>query len=212
MNPLRLEMWPIDKVAPYQKNAKKHSDEQIEQLAAIIERQGWDVPIVVDKDGVIIKGHGRRLAAIRLGLKQVPVIVRDDLTPAQADAARITDNYVVSNDYDQAALREQMKALTSELDGMVSKKELDFMLADLGTMTPEAFIPDLNAAVEKQEAEAKDKADAVGARRVALSKAFGFKDIPGSAEILLTRFLAKIEHETGLKGEAAFIAFLGAGA
>ncbi|AVI39345.1 phage tail family protein (plasmid) [Acinetobacter baumannii] len=84
-------MWIVDDVKPYELNAKIHSEEQVAKIAESIARFGWDQPIVVDKNGVIIKGHGRRLAAIKLGLIEVPVLVRDDLNEEQVKAARLAD-------------------------------------------------------------------------------------------------------------------------
>jgi hypothetical protein len=136
------------------------------------------------------------------------VIVRDDMTPEQADAARFTDNYVVSNDYDQALMREQLQALSAELKGIVSDKELAFTAADLGLQNTDAFIADLDAAVRAQEEGAKEAAEKVDERRVSLTKAFGFKDISGADEILVTRWMAKLEAESGLKADAALVDFL----
>lgn len=90
----KVELWPVEKIHPYEKNAKKHPQKQIDTLAEMIRAHGFDQPIVVDGDGVIIKGHGRLLAAKKLELKKVPVVVRGDLTPAQVREARIADNRV----------------------------------------------------------------------------------------------------------------------
>ncbi len=91
MSELKIQMWIVDDVKPYELNAKIHSEEQVAKIAESIARFGWDQPIVVDKNGVIIKGHGRRLAAIKLGLIEVPVLVRDDLNEEQVKAARLAD-------------------------------------------------------------------------------------------------------------------------
>lgn len=88
-----IELWSIGRCKPYKRNSKNHPPEQIELLARIIEKHGFDQPIVVDRKGVIIKGHGRWMAAQKLCMLHVPVIVRD-LTPAQAAEARIADNRV----------------------------------------------------------------------------------------------------------------------
>lgn len=87
-------LMPVADLIPYHQNMLDHSDDQIDRLASIIASGGFDVPIVVDKDKVIIKGHGRRLAAIKLGMEKVPVIVRDDLSPAEVKAMRISDNAI----------------------------------------------------------------------------------------------------------------------
>lgn len=82
-------------LTPYANNSKEHSTEQIDEIAGQISRFGFDQPIVVDKNNVIIKGHGRREAAIRLRMKTVPVIIQS-LTEYEAMASRIADNKVAS--------------------------------------------------------------------------------------------------------------------
>ena len=82
----KIELWDLDKIVPYAANAKKHPPDQVRKLATAITKFGWTQPIVVAGNGEIIAGHGRRLAAIQLGLAKVPVICRRDLTKAEADA------------------------------------------------------------------------------------------------------------------------------
>lgn len=77
---------------PYANNAKKHSRRQVTLLAKAMRTVGFDQPIVVDANHVIIKGHGRRLAALELKMDLVPVVVRADLTPEQCMASRLADN------------------------------------------------------------------------------------------------------------------------
>ncbi len=124
----------IDTITPYVHNNKKHPEEQIAKIAASIEEFGWDQPLVVDGNGIIIKGHGRHLAARKLGLKTVPVVVRTDLNPAQIKAARIADNRVGISDWDLDALVLELKDLGDlgydlSLTGF-DDKELDAFLAD----------------------------------------------------------------------------------
>lgn len=108
-------MLPIDSIIPYARNSKTHPEEQITELAAMIAEFGFDQPIVVDGESVIIKGHGRRLAAIKLGLEEVPVVVRTDLTPAQVKAARIADNRVAERGgWDFEMLRLDLEELNTE--------------------------------------------------------------------------------------------------
>jgi DNA modification methylase len=112
-------MRDIDTITPYAKNTKLHPDEQIAKLASMIAEFGWDQPIVIDKDGIIIKGHGRRLAALRLNLKQVPVVVRTDLSKAQVMAARIADNRVAESGWDTSLLSmefSELKDMEFDLD------------------------------------------------------------------------------------------------
>lgn len=87
-----ISIVDIGAIKPYKRNNKKHNKAQIDKLAMHIQGVGWDVPIVVDEEMVILKGHGRLEAAKQLGLEQVPIIVRDGLTEAQKKAVRIADN------------------------------------------------------------------------------------------------------------------------
>jgi ParB-like chromosome segregation protein Spo0J len=87
----RIEWRDPASLTPYSNNAKTHPVEQVDKIAASIASFGFDQPIVVDGDGVIIKGHGRREASLRLGLDNVPVLVRTDLSVAEIKAARLAD-------------------------------------------------------------------------------------------------------------------------
>ena len=88
---MNIEQWNIDRVKPYDKNPRRN-DKAVDAVAKSISEYGWRQPIVVDKDGVIVVGHTRHKAAVKLGLKTVPVHVAADLTPQQARAYRIADN------------------------------------------------------------------------------------------------------------------------
>ena len=89
---MNVEMWPVDKPIPYARNARKLSPHAIDKVAASLKEFGWRQPIVADKAGVIICGHTRLLAAEKLGLREVPVHVAENLTPAQVQAYRLLDN------------------------------------------------------------------------------------------------------------------------
>jgi len=91
MNVLNVEYRPLGAVKPYDANPRQN-DQAVDAVATSIEQFGFRQPIVVDNDGVIVVGHTRWKAAVKLGLKQVPVHVAKDLTPAQAKAYRIADN------------------------------------------------------------------------------------------------------------------------
>lgn len=83
---------PIKEIVPYAKNAKKHDKRQIDNVAESIRQYGFVQPVVIDRDGVIVIGHCRVLAAKKLGMKAVPCVCVDDLTPEQVNALRIVDN------------------------------------------------------------------------------------------------------------------------
>ena len=99
-------------LTPYVKNAKIHTTEQIDTIAGQISAVGWTQPIVVDKQGIIIAGHGRREAALRLNLQEVPVVVAEHLDEYQAMAARIADNVVAKGDMDQDKLKFDLGSLS----------------------------------------------------------------------------------------------------
>jgi ParB-like chromosome segregation protein Spo0J len=88
----RIEIWPIEKLIPYARNPRTHSDAQVAQLAASIAEFGFVNPVLVASDAGIMAGHGRLQGAQALGLRQVPVIVLDHLTPAQRRAYLLADN------------------------------------------------------------------------------------------------------------------------
>ncbi len=109
----RIELWPIDRLVPYEKNSRTHSPEQVEQLRASIQEFGFTNPILVDgKDGVIA-GHGRLEAARDLGLAEVPVVVLDHLSPEQKRAYVIADNKLALNaGWDFSLLQQEVMSLS----------------------------------------------------------------------------------------------------
>lgn len=104
----KVEMWDIGRIRPYQRNAKKHPPEQVAKLAAAFDAFGFDVPLVVDGTGSLLKGHGRYLALKSQNRKQVPVIVRNDLTPDEIKAARLADNKLAESAWDNDTLSLEM--------------------------------------------------------------------------------------------------------
>jgi len=111
----KIEVWKTYDVKPYALNAKKHPPEQVMHIARLMAETGFDQPIVVDRTGTIIKGHGRWMAAQKLGLEKVPVVVQAHLTEAQVRAARVGDNKVSEFGWDFDALVEDMRG-ASELE------------------------------------------------------------------------------------------------
>jgi ParB-like chromosome segregation protein Spo0J len=70
----RIELWPIDRLRPYERNPRTHSEAQVDQIAASMVEFGWTNPILIDENAGILAGHGRLLAGRKLGLAEVPVI------------------------------------------------------------------------------------------------------------------------------------------
>jgi ParB-like chromosome segregation protein Spo0J len=83
---IEIQRWPIERLKPYEGNARTHSNAQINQIAASMKEFGWTNPIIVDADDGVIAGHARLLAAQKLGMKEVPVIVLAHLSEAQRRA------------------------------------------------------------------------------------------------------------------------------
>ena len=100
-----------DKLIPYPQNAKNHPPQQIEQIANSISRFGWKQPIVVDKDNVVVIGHGRLAAAKQLMLDKVPVVYANDLSEDDIKALRLADNKTNESPWDFAKLEEELAAL-----------------------------------------------------------------------------------------------------
>ena len=206
---MKIEFWAIDQVVPFDLNSKKHDKEQVKKIAESIKKFGFDQPIVVDRDGVIIKGHGRRLACLELGLKTVPVLVREDLTPEQVRAARVADNRVAISDIDVNLLKQELEGIDINdlLTGIFDDKELSFLTDDLGEMNDSAFVTDLDAVVSEQQSRLDEKIVESSTKQVTLVKALGFKNVPSSGVLALTKMMAAIEAQTGLKEGEALVAF-----
>jgi len=210
MSDPKIEMWQPSRLIPYENNAKIHDPKQVEKIAKSIAEFGWrGNPIVVDKEGVIIAGHGRRLAALKLGLAQVPVVVASDLTEDQIKALRLADNRVAIGDYDSDLLQSELASITVDLEGIFDKKELDFLVtADLGEIKTEAFVVDLDEEVKAQAAETNKKIEEADEKPIKIEKALGFKSIQGKDERWVARFMAQVEAETGKTGAEAFVEFV----
>ena len=91
-NVMDVKNIPIKEIVPYARNAKKHDKRQIDNVAESIRQYGFVQPVVIDRDGVIVIGHCRVLAAKKLGMEEVPCVCVDDLTPEQVNALRLVDN------------------------------------------------------------------------------------------------------------------------
>jgi ParB-like chromosome segregation protein Spo0J len=110
-----IEHWPLDRLVPYIRNPRTHSEAQIAQIAASIVEFGFLNPILVDTSAGIIAGHGRLRAARKLQLPEVPVIVLDHLTESQKRAYVIADNRLAENaGWDEELLRLELAALDEE--------------------------------------------------------------------------------------------------
>ena len=120
-----VERRPVSALLPYIRNARTHSDEQVAQIAASIREWGWTMPVLIDEAGTIIAGHGRVLAAQRLGLAEIPVMVATGWSEAKRRAYVIADNKLALN----AGWDEELLSLEiGDLKGL----EVDLRLTGFG--------------------------------------------------------------------------------
>lgn len=117
----------IKDIKPYPQNAKKHPKEQIDHIANSIRQFGWQQPIVLDNENVVIIGHGRLAAAKKLKLKEVPCCYASDLTEEQVKALRLADNKTNESEWDFDLLEEE---LTDIFD--IDMSDFGFELSDGG--------------------------------------------------------------------------------
>lgn len=119
----RVERWPVAKLVPYARNARTHSEAQVSAIAASIREWGWTVPVLAREDGTIIAGHGRILAAQKLGITEVPVMVASGWSDAKVSAYVIADNKLPElAGWDEDLLRVELGEL----------RDLDFDLSLTG--------------------------------------------------------------------------------
>ena len=112
-----IKWQSVDKLIPYAKNARTHSDEQVAQIAGSIKEFGFNNPILVDKDNSVIAGHGRLMAARKLGMDKVPVVELNHLTESQRKAYVLADNRIALNSgWDTSMLSLELQDLKDDID------------------------------------------------------------------------------------------------
>ena len=155
-----VEHIPIDLLKPYPGNARTHDERQLAKIASSLESFGWMNPILAEKDGTIVAGHGRWMAAKSLGLEQCPVIRVEHLTPDMARAYRLTDNKLAElAGWDDEILKIELQHLSSI--------ELDFSIETIGWDHAE-----IDVMLDPQTSQVGDPAD---------------EDVPPPAEVAVTR-------------------------
>lgn len=140
----------IENLIPYVNNARTHSNEQVAQIASSIKEFGFTNPVLIDKDNGIIAGHGRVMAAKKLGYKEVPAIMLDHLTDVQRKAYILADNRIALNSgWDIELLSLELKDLDSEIDLTLLGFDADELSAMLNPveltdgLTDEDAVPDV---------------------------------------------------------------------
>jgi DNA modification methylase len=145
----KIERKKVDDLIPYARNARTHSDEQVAQLAASIKEWGWTTPVLVDEDGGIIAGHGRVMAARKLGIKEIPTMTATGWSHAQKQAYVLADNQLPQNaEWDMDLLSVEMKDLDADgfdlsLIGFGDDMLANMLVDETEGLTDEDAVPDV---------------------------------------------------------------------
>jgi DNA modification methylase len=146
----KIEWLSVETLIPYAKNARTHSDEQVAQIAGSIKEFGFNNPVLVDKDNSIIAGHGRLMAARKLGMDKVPVVQLGHMTEAQRKAYVLADNRIALNSgWDAGMLSLELQDLKDDIDLSLlgfDPDELDALLNPIEEtegLTDEDAVPDV---------------------------------------------------------------------
>lgn len=146
----KIEWRSVETLIPYAKNARTHSDEQVAQIAGSIKEFGFNSPVLVDKNNSIIAGHGRLMAARKLGMDKVPVVQLDHMTEAQRKAYVLADNRIALNSgWDTSMLSLELQELKDDIDLSLlgfDADELDALLNPIEEtegLTDEDAVPDV---------------------------------------------------------------------
>lgn len=152
-NPIvTVEYRKISEIKPYGKNAKEHPKKQVEQIARSITEFGFNQPIVIDKDNVVIVGHGRLLASQLLGLSEVPTTKLTNLTSEQANAYRLADNKLNESEWNMALVVDELVELDKagydiEITGfstdLLGPEEKDDEMPEIPKTEPKTQLGDL---------------------------------------------------------------------
>jgi len=146
----KIEWRSVETLIPYAKNARTHSDEQVAQIAGSIKEFGFNNPVLVDKENSVIAGHGRLMAARKLGMDKVPVIQLEHLTESQRKAYVLADNRIALNSgWDTSMLSLELQDLKDDIDLSLlgfDPDELDALLNPIQEtkgLTDEDAVPDV---------------------------------------------------------------------
>jgi hypothetical protein len=123
---MEIRKLRTDTIKPYELNAKKHPQEQIEKIARSLREFGWQQPLVVDKDNVLVIGHGRLFAAKQLGMDTVSCVLAENLTSEQVNALRLADNKVSESEWDGEKLLRSLREIAD-----IDMEDFGFDLGEL---------------------------------------------------------------------------------
>jgi len=136
----KVEMWAVENLVPYVRNARQHPPEQIDQIAASMERFGFTIPMLVAEDGTVIAGHGRLMAAAQLGLAEVPVMVARGWSEEDRRLYTLADNRLAEiAEWDPEMLRIELGELREDF-GIEDMGLIGFSADDLAEILPDALL------------------------------------------------------------------------
>jgi uncharacterized protein YecA (UPF0149 family) len=138
---MKVEYMDPGELIPYAKNAKQHPQKQIDHIANSIKRFGWQQPIVIDKNKVVIIGHGRLMAAKQLNLEKVPVVVDEDLSDEDVKALRLADNKLNESEWISSLLDEELAELA--IDG-IDMSQFGFITDDIDGISSNPYTGKVN--------------------------------------------------------------------
>nr|DAX35046.1 MAG TPA: ParB protein [Bacteriophage sp.] len=169
MQKLNIVYRQIKDLKPYKKNAKKHSKEQVEQIANSIKEFGFTQPVIVDKNNEVVAGHGRILGAKKAGLKQVPTVCLEELTEEQIKAYRLVDNKTNESDWDFSLLDEELGILAEDIDMELfgfdtdmSDEELEEAMKEVKFKTKEKHLVIVPCKSEKETIKVQKEIEQLG--------------------------------------------------
>lgn len=147
---MKIEDMALADLKPYERNAKKHDERQVENVMESIKQFGFSQPLVIDKNNVLIIGHCRLIAAKRLGLRAVPVVRMEDLSEEQAQKLRLLDNKLNESEWDMELLAEDIPEL--DFDGF----DIDWGIEDLESIEGDTVETEIPPEPEKPTAQVGD--------------------------------------------------------
>ena len=167
---IKVEYIEVGKLLPYAANARMHSEAQIVDLCRSISEFGFVNPVLIDEKGEIVGGHGRVMAASRLGLKVVPIVRLSHLSDRQVRALRLADNRITqSSTWDLEKLGQELSALAMlDVDLSITgfdEQELDSLLKDDVSILPERFSSELLETERGRSEPSKTEGDLVPVTR-----------------------------------------------
>ena len=142
---MNIIMKRVDTLVPYERNAKKHDQKQVDNVAKSLEKFGWKQPLVVSDDGVVVVGHCRLLAAKQLGMEEAPCVVASDLTEEEIREYRIMDNKTNESPWERDVLALEIGELDFEgfdLDFPEEPEKDDEPAEETNAYDDEAFEPE----------------------------------------------------------------------